>query len=186
MSTQRARGFSLIEVALATVVVGGLMVAIIRGVAVAGKATSGSADHAQGELLASQLMNEVTGMAFADPSGGTSLGLDPGEAVGVRTNWDDVDDYHRLNEVPSEPNGTPLPGLSNWKWKVTVSYADATGPIAAVSVSKQITVEVSRGGKPLAKLVRVRTAGRDAAEITSYIPNQAAPTYSSAKGVGAP
>lgn len=156
------RAFSIIEVAISLVIVGGLMVAALGVVGAAVKTDQLTMDSARGRLLAEELMAEITLKAYSDPSGGTTIGRDAGETSGTsRLLFDDVDDYHGWTETPCRlADGTPIAGTTGWSRSVEVVWVSAADP-ATVSGSetgvKRITVEVRRNGRIVGRLVALRS-----------------------------
>lgn len=160
------RGFSLVEVALATVVVGGLAVAVVSGVGSVARSVRSQAERERGVLLASRLMEEIVTAAYDDPQGASGLiGVEPGEKATDRTTLDDVDDYDGLDEEPTTQTGEPIAGAAGWRWKVRVEYADGVTTDRGMKV---ITVQTIVGDRLVVSLRQVRTRGADAARATTY------------------
>jgi type II secretory pathway pseudopilin PulG len=180
------RGFSLIEAALATAIVGGLLCAVMNGVGGVARTSQRTAQHDQAALLAGGLMDEIAARAYVEPGSAViTLGREAGEAASDRSSWDDVDDYDGLCAPPSNSDGSTIDGFATggWQWQVTVKYVDSSGVIATDSGLKLITVAVTRNGQALAKVLRVRTSAADAAAITSY-QTKPTTTYSAVDSLG--
>jgi len=161
-------GFSLVEVALATVIVGGLLVAAMNLAGAAASARQLASDRSRAVLLAEALLNECMAMPYADPDGSATLGPDPDESTGSRAAFDDVDDYDGWKESPpADRTGGELDGYPGWTRECEVDWVNATEP-ARVSATetgvKRITVTVSRRGQVVSRVLALRTAGVDAAE----------------------
>lgn len=76
-------------------------------------------------LLAESLLAEIMSVAYEEPDGSTTLGLDSGEtnAGGSRLSFDDVDDYHGLYENPPQnTNGGTVAGFGGWEASVSVDW----------------------------------------------------------------
>jgi MSHA pilin protein MshD len=172
------RGFTLIEAATASVVVGLLAGATLTAVTSATRAAALTGDRARARQLAGDLMAEVCAQAYME-SGSTTLGPDAGEVNGAsRAAFDDVDDYNGLSESPpKDRTGKDLAGWSGWMRTTTVQWVspvDCSTVKAAESSAKLITVKVSKGNRVLAKVTAVRSAAWDRALWTGK--SQASPS----------
>jgi type II secretory pathway pseudopilin PulG len=162
LTGRRRRGFSLIEAAVSTLVVGLLLVAAM-GTLHAAKATQVSiALRSRASAMAQSMMSEALALSYADPNQSAVFGLETGEVGTTRALYDDVDDLHALDETPPrDRDGTALDGAATSKWRrrVTVAWVDATNFATERNVEtgvKRIKVEVLYAGKPMATLVSVR------------------------------
>jgi len=155
------RAFSMIEVAVSIVIVGGLMVASLRVVGAAVRTDQLTMDASRGRLLAEELMAEIVLKAYSEPSGGTAIGTNAGEVSGSsRAAYDDVDDYHGLVESPCRlADGTPIPSTGAWNRSVTVVWASVASPGTASGSEtglKRVTVEVRRDGRLVGRVTALR------------------------------
>jgi type II secretory pathway pseudopilin PulG len=157
----RRNGISLVELAVATVLTGILMVAALQSAGQTMVAQQKTADRSLGHFLAHGLLNEIRGLPYCEP--GTdepAIGLDAGESAATRTTLDDVDDYHGLTETPPKArNGTDLTNVAGWTRSVTVAWVSAVNFSSSASASgaKRITVTASYNGTPVATATAVRT-----------------------------
>jgi MSHA pilin protein MshD len=156
------RGFSLIEAAVSTLVVGLLLVAAM-GTLHAAKATQVSiALRSRASAMAQSVMNEALALSYADPNQSAAFGPEAGETGATRALYDDVDDLHGLDETPPrDRDGAALDGaaISKWRRRVIIAWVDATDFAAERNADtgvKRIKVEVYYAGKPMATLVSVR------------------------------
>lgn len=128
-ATPARAGFTMIEAAMASVLVAVMLSAAVAVSGAAGMAQYKVAERATAGALADAMLAEVSALAYADPEGGAGLGRDSGEDASPRTGYDDVDDYNGLFEsAPAERDGTAIPGLTGWQRLVTVSYAVVATP----------------------------------------------------------
>jgi MSHA pilin protein MshD len=142
MSARRnARGFSLIELALAIAVM---------GIAVAGAATlffnvtKNSANpvvQAQAQLIADSYLDEILIKRFYDPDTGTVCPtVLPGKEA-LRQDYDNVCDYNGINESPPRNHlGTQITALGGYTAAVTVT---STG-VSLNGVDNSVVVRVLR------------------------------------------
>lgn len=124
------RGFSLIELVVALVVLAAASAGVL---AIFAGATARSADpmlRAQARAIAEAYMDEIQLQAYRDPGGGETGGAEAGEARG---SYDDVWDYRAIgSEAPSDQFGNALAGLSGYT--VTVDIGGAPGGTAELRV----------------------------------------------------
>lgn len=158
-------GFSLIEAAVATLIVGGLFVAALGALSGATKASAVNVDRATGLLLAGEMMSEIVNARYVEPDDTPAFGPEPGETDGTRNAFDDVDDYDNWDASPPEnPDGTGIPDRAGWRRTVEVDYADPhdlTSVVGSDQGVKRITVTVIHNLKTVARLVAVRTDGAE-------------------------
>lgn len=170
----RRPGFTLVEAAISTILVSGLLVASLNTVGAAKLGQQNTAERGRAYLLAQELMSEIMRQDYADPedvgpidlrdpSLTTSvMGLDSGESASNRSGFDDVDDYYNWNRQPQNKDGSVIPNLTGWKRIVEVerrSLADPTQPTATEEGLKHITVQVTRDGALIAQLEAIKGAG---------------------------
>ena len=87
----RRRGFTLIEAALATTIVGVGVVASAQLFLSCTQQNASSANMTTAMLLASNVREAMSGLAFNDPTNGTAtFGKETGETLPV---FDDIDDF---------------------------------------------------------------------------------------------
>jgi MSHA pilin protein MshD len=156
-------GFTVIEGAIASIVLGLLVGAVANSVSAAAASRQRLADNSRGALLAEDLMTEIVQLDYAEPSNFSApLGTDSGEVSGSsRALFDDVDDYHGLVESPPRAqDGTVISGLSGWTRQTTVKWATVADPTTDSSTEttiKRITVTVKRGNRTVGTSVWIRT-----------------------------
>jgi MSHA pilin protein MshD len=138
MLSRRARGFTLIEMVIAIVVIG----VGIAGVMLAfGVSTRGSANPlVQRQLLAvaEGLLEEVLSKPYEPVAGGGGGGCS-------REAFNDVDDYNGYAQALCEIDGGAMPAsLADYSVRISVQ-ATLLGGVAA----KQVSVTAIRGGDSL-------------------------------------
>jgi len=159
---QHHRAFALVEAIIAVVIVSVMMVAALRTVGASRLGQAWSANQLRALRLAQDLMAEIADKAYSDPDETPLFGPEASELLPGRIAYDDIDDYNGLSESPPQDRtGTAIPGLSGWQRSVSVAWVTA-GNAATTSLTdtgiKRITVTVSKGNVPLARLVRLRTS----------------------------
>ncbi len=156
-----ARAFSLVEVAISTIVIGVMYAAVLNTVAAAKLTQAATADRIRGHELAQQLLTEILLLPYVDPQDNSEFGPASAEAAASRGQFDDVDDYHRYSESPPKhSDGSDMADLAGWSRTVTVIRANTNDLTAAATIetgAKRITVQVLRGTKVVAEAAALRT-----------------------------
>lgn len=152
-------GFSLLETAIASVLVGVLLVAAMRTIGASTFAQHRSAERVTGEFLADGLLAEILAKDYQDPSGVSEFGPGPDESS--KKDFDDVDDYHGWSESPPQnADGTPMPGLEGWRRTVAVVAVNSSTPTLDATGEtgvKRITVVVEHNGTSISSRTALRT-----------------------------
>jgi prepilin-type N-terminal cleavage/methylation domain-containing protein len=145
------RGFTMIEAAISSVVLGMLAGAVLTTVSAAAASRQRTSDRSRAGVLAHDLLAEITALEYSEPSMATiTLGLDSPESVATnRLQLDDVDDYHGLLESPPRTReGTVIAGVTGWTRETRVQWVSAASPttvMAAETRVKRITVTIRKG-----------------------------------------
>jgi hypothetical protein len=167
------RAFSLVEAALASVIIGGLTVATLNVVGAAAVSRAMTARALTAEVLARDLLSEILAKRYQeDPANDVPFGPDGAEASATdRTLFDDVDDYHGLSENPPrnrDGTATGYSGTQGMVREVRVEYLDPSVASfnATTAVNNgllRITVLIKSGQKTLASVVGIKSAASDGA-----------------------
>ena len=161
-SIGRLGGFSVIEVAMSSLLVGVVLVASLQ---VTGQALVVQRDRANmstGVFLAEGLLGEILLLPYMEPGlTSSAIQLETGELANNRSTFDDVDDYHNYSESPPKsPENIPLIGFDGWERLVQVRWVNPDNlnqARAAESGVKRVTVEVRRNGQLLATAMGIRS-----------------------------
>jgi type II secretory pathway pseudopilin PulG len=164
------RALTLVEVILATVVIGVMMAGALATVSASQRASKAQADQALANLLAQDLLDEIMALPYADASD-TAVANGPTAAEtlpGNRSLLNDVNDYKNWSESPPrQRDGTAITGAAALTRRVAVEFLTPnawTTPSATDQGVARITVSVSRGGGTIATAVGVRTSGLPATQ----------------------
>jgi len=171
LNYRRVQGFSQIEVAASTALMGVIMIATTTAIAASRRRATAEMNRLQGQLLATELLTEILSLPAYDPQAATApltLGRETGETNGnIRTNWDDVDDYHNVTESPPKSrSGTDIPGFTSWTRSTLIERMksnDWTQTNANYASVYKITVTLSRNGNT----VTVANAFKNGDTLTS-------------------
>jgi len=121
----RRRGTSLIEVVMAILVMGVILVGALSLAGAAIRSRRVAADQNTGAYLADELIAEIMSLPYTDPEdGGSNRGLESGENNATRADFDDVDDYENWTESEiQEKDGTVQADYAGWSRSVRVAWA---------------------------------------------------------------
>ena len=160
------RGFSLIEVLIATVLVGMAIAALVAANGSFSMANVAGADLSTAEFLVEQIRELTTMLPVADPdaSAWTVLGPEAGESLAT---YDDVDDLDGFNSAslgaPINAQRTKLTNLAAFSQQIVVqrvnpSNFDETWPDDHNPSSNfvRITVSILENGRPISSASWIR------------------------------
>jgi MSHA pilin protein MshD len=144
-------GFSLIEVAISSILVGSILVAAMSTVGAVLRFRSSTSDSARAALLATDLLAEIQNQTYSDPNQTPVFGKESGETT--RSQFDDVDDYDGWTESPPKNrSGTNLTGFTGWARSVSVVRAQRNSPMQTAGSDeglKRIRITVSKNSVTL-------------------------------------
>jgi MSHA pilin protein MshD len=149
MSARTARGFTLVEMIIAIVVVSVGIAGVLAAFSTTVKSSGDPMVRKQMLAVAEEMMEEILLKPYA-VSGvvpvNTTVGC--GVAGAIRTAFDDVSDYHdyRTSSV-CDIEGILVPGLASYAVQVSVTAASLGTPAAAAA--KRISVTVTTSGESL-------------------------------------
>lgn len=174
--TKPRRGFTLIETAMSSLLVGILIAASMQTVGTVARVRNTSHDKSSAALLAHQLLAEILDMDYQESTGTPAFGTETGETS--RSLYDDIDDYHNLSESPpSFRDGTSMTSYSGWTRSVSVTEVGTTDSLLTSTLTvgttpvgiglksgtttatgvRRITVTVKKNGTTMATAVGHRT-----------------------------
>jgi Tfp pilus assembly protein PilV len=156
------RGTSLVEVAMASLLVSVLLIGALNTVGARLRHQSALTDRHRACLLAEQLLSEVLQHRYQDPDETPVFGPEASESAGSRADFDDIDDFHTWDATPPQAtDGTPLANSAGWRRTITVEYvsaSDVTTTAASDEGLKRITVEVYKDGQLICSRVALRSS----------------------------
>jgi len=158
-----ARGFTLIEAVISILLVSVMLVAALNTVGASRLSQMKTTDQSRGQLLAEDLMAEILDQPYEDPINPSQFGQlgRENESGGIRTDWNDVDDYDGWSgSPPQDKTGNVIPGFNGWSRQVSVQWANSSNLIQTSSFPtgiKRIEVQVKQGDLVVASLTAIRT-----------------------------
>lgn len=161
------RAFSLLEVLIATILVGFALAALLGANGSFSMANSAGADLSTAEFLAEQIREMTTMLPVAEPDTVTWTALGPETGEAALADYDDVDDFDGFDSAavgaPISAQGTPLTDLATFRQEVFVQKLnptnfDETWADDSASEFVRVTVNVLEGGRLIssARWVRAR------------------------------
>jgi hypothetical protein len=140
------RGVGMVEAAVATVIVGIMLVAAMTTVDASLRMGNATAERSHASAFGALLMSEILRVRYEEPVDSVGFGVESPETSASRATWDDVDDYNGFEQFsPTNASGAEVEGARNWTWKAAVARVDPADPSRAVSVEtglKRVTVTV--------------------------------------------
>jgi len=163
----RTKGFSLIEVLIATVLVGMAIAALVAANGSFSMANVAGADLSTAEFLIEQIRELTTMLPVVEPLATTWTVLGP-EAGETLATYDDVDDLDGFNSAslggPMNAQRAALPNLAAFSQQVTVQklnpsdFNEAWSDSSTTTSFVRITVSILENGRPVtaASWIRAR------------------------------
>ena len=141
------RGVGMVEAAVATVIVGVMLVAAMTTVEASLRMGNATAERSHASAFGALLMSEILRARYEEPVDPIGFGVEaPTETATSRVKWDDVDDYDGFQQLsPTDASGAEVDGAKSWTWKAAVTRVDPADPSRVVSVEtglKRITVTI--------------------------------------------
>jgi type II secretory pathway pseudopilin PulG len=139
-----ANGFTLIEAALATIIVGVGIVAMMQLFAVCTQNNAAASHQTAAMLLANNIQETMASLPFNDPIQGSKyFGPEPNETAAT---WNDTDDFDGASfNPPIDSMRNELPNLAQYTQQVTVVPVDPsqlTAEKTAYTGAVRVTVQI--------------------------------------------
>lgn len=163
-------GVTLVELIVTMMLISIAVLALSNTLAFAFSHQSDGLYQVKSAMLAKSYLEEISARRYDEntPVGGvppcsaaTLACSVPGSDGETRAQFDDIDDYHGLDETPPvDALGNPLDGYNGYRVEIAVSYADAA-QIAAFNLNdatdaKLITVTVTPPGNSSVRFPMLR------------------------------
>jgi prepilin-type N-terminal cleavage/methylation domain-containing protein len=145
----RRRGFTLVETALAMVIIGVGVMALLQLLA-AGTMSNGAGTELTTAVNLANNIHEITiGMAFTDATSPNSTTTKESSVANYNDIWDLNGDTY---SPPLDVRRNPIAGYSNWSQSVTVQTVDpnnvsAARPNDATQPTARVTVVITHNNK---------------------------------------
>lgn len=158
---RRRGGFSLVEVVVTILIVGGLMAAALNTVGASRLTQYNTNQRSRALALGQSLMAEILQQDYEEPDTPGSFGLEGAENSTKRDLYDDIDDYAGWSASPPEDkDGALVENTTGFRRLVTVKWVDTSDPdVESVLPTgmKGITVVVTCQDREMVRLFAIRT-----------------------------
>lgn len=140
-TVQKSRGFTLIEAAMTTAIIGIAFVAVMELFAACTRQNRYANHNTTAMMLAEHIQEMMLGLPFADPNPLSAVfGAETGESLAT---YDDLDDFNgRSFNPPIDAQRQIIPELSQYTQTVSVVYANPDQPSAGGTAGKALRVRV--------------------------------------------
>jgi type II secretory pathway pseudopilin PulG len=167
----RRAAFTLVEALVSMTITATAGAALLLGIASAVQTTQTVVDQSVALGLAEQLMDEIALSRYAEPGLGpfqSTLGPETGEAIGTnRLAWDDIDDYHGLDEQPPRDRWGLVLGVEDGRG--TIRHANFQPPPGFLAgFRRQARVYYVSAADPTVPLPTGQTSGFRAVHVRVY------------------
>lgn len=137
----RTTGFTLIEAAMTTAIIGIAFVAVLELFSACTRQNRYASNSTVAMMLAQHTQEMMIGLPFADPNPLSAVfGAETGEAL---ANYDDIDDFAGLSfNPPIDAQRQPIDELSQYTQTITVTNANADQPSASGTAGNALRISV--------------------------------------------
>lgn len=163
-STSVRRGISLVEVVVSSLLVGLVLVTSMRATTMVHSSTVAADDTMVLSVAAESILEELRGLAYAEPLGSSAIGIDDNEIQSDRATWDDVDDaagYRAIGFV--QRDGKAVVGGESWKCRIQCQWVDPT-TLAVCEEDrglKKVKIQMTASNAQLAEVFGYFSSGID-------------------------
>lgn len=149
---KKYQGFTLIEVNLALVIIGTIVIFLSVLYLTAIKASAKALDINKAVYLGTGLMEEIKMRGWDENTSGGSAVLGPEAGETNKTMYNDIDDFNNYNESSILSfDGSAINGFDSFSRSVTVNYVlpDTFISTTTVTARKQVVLIVNKLNKPV-------------------------------------
>lgn len=177
MRKMTKHGFAMVEIVLATAIVGGLAAAAMSLAASSAGQKARAANLARGHMLCRSLAEEIATRPVIDwNSGGLDIDISDGafalkadptatratKGMGTRSSFATIDEYRGYSESPpADENGSVIAGYTGWTRRVEVEVVRLGDPDtvqASETGLRKVTVSVQLGDEVIAQTSFLRSS----------------------------
>jgi type II secretory pathway pseudopilin PulG len=150
----RARGFTLIEAAMVTVIIGVGVVAMLQLLAAGSMSNAASTELTTAINLSNNIREMTQTLYFRDPDYPYNWGPEPGETMAT---FNDIDDFDgRVFSPPIDARRQPLTEFTGWSQRIMVRTVDPNRlarvmPNDPEEPFKRVIVIVQRNGRTVSQ-----------------------------------
>ncbi len=139
---RQTRGFTLIEAAMTTAIIGIAFASVIELFAACTRQNKVAASTTVAMMLAEHVQEMLISLPFTDPNPlSATFGAESGETLAT---YDDVDDFHgQTFNPPIDAGRMPIAGLEQYSQVITVTPANPARPSASGTAGNAVRVRVT-------------------------------------------
>jgi len=141
VGTRQSRGFTLIEAAMTTAIIGIAFVSVLELFTACTKQNKVAASSTVAMMLAQHIQESLVSLPFTDPNPlSATFGAETGETLAT---FDDVDDFNGMTfNPPIDAGRTEIEGLDQYSQVITVTNANPARPSATGTAGSAVRVRV--------------------------------------------
>lgn len=157
------RGFSMVEVAISSLVLALMMASALNATGLSARIRGGQTAKNRAMLICTDMLSEIRALPFP-----ISEDVIPAAAMsGTRSSYVDVFDFSGyISFPPVDPMGVEIPGAENWWLRVVIAWVDPdnVNTVSATDTGMlRIRVTVYRSSVKLASVNTLRSAAGEIA-----------------------
>jgi len=147
-------GFTLIEVAVATAIIGLALAALLGAVASGTRTNNAGKKLTQAVFLAQEIREWTIRLPFSDPDPGDADNPPGPDGSDPQVFVDDLDDLMDVTYSPPRDGvGSPIADMTPWSETITLTWRDAANLTSTVSAGSSnvihVQVDISCQGQPI-------------------------------------
>jgi prepilin-type N-terminal cleavage/methylation domain-containing protein len=147
-------GFSLIEVAVATVIVGVGVTALMVALAAGTRTNRAGQELTQAVFLAQEIREWTLKLPFSDPDPGDANNPPGPDGTSPQIFVDDLDDLLNVTyDPPRDGKGTAIAGMAGWSQTIRLTWRNPSDLTSVVTNGASdvihVKVDIARRGCPL-------------------------------------
>jgi len=149
---QSRKAITLAETVISILLISFVLVSTLQIVGPISRSSSLQADRLVAANLASELAEEISTKLFEDDAAASQddIGIDAGDSVINRTNFDDIDDYNNWSSSPPMMSyGVANTSLAGWTRSVSVKHVlvnDPSTDSGTYTGLKKVRIQVHKEG----------------------------------------
>jgi len=157
-------GFSLLELAIASLIIGIVMVGALKTLGASRRSSVSISRAITAAQLLDDLSQEISQLPYEEPFETIAFGPEASEPGPSRVLFDDIDDYRNWSESPPQrQDGSILLDDSQWQRTVSVEYVTRSDPNVTTSIPdgvNRVVVSVFYNGRLMGTRMLTMTKSR--------------------------
>ena len=147
-------GFTLVEVAVATIIIGISAAVLLTAVAASTRANGSGRELTQGVFLAQEIREWTLRLPFSDPDPADQHNPPGPDGTSPQVYVDDLDDLMDVTySPPRDGQGLAIADMTGWSEKLTLTWRDPNSIVTTVSPGGSdliyVKVDITNRGRPI-------------------------------------